>query len=215
MSGYAKDSAGKNPRGFSSKASLWEDFILQYSTHLSGHRYHRWDVTGHDGACHGMPMLICRTSLCHEEKCELHMLHGVSRSSIERNMILIYKKDGNGQMNTNETWHEVTYNRMHLLRSIAIFWYWMPRWQMSNGEIQGILALFDVDGTLTEARKVVSPETVSFLQVRRARLARLSKKSTRFIVSIISTAQQGFDCRFALFLMSVSPCYWMDPVMPM
>ena len=70
---------------------------------------------------------------------------------------------------------------------------------MSNGEIQGILALFDVDGTLTEARKVVSPETVSFLQVRRARLARLSKKSTRFIVSIISTAQQGFDCRFALF----------------
>ena len=103
MSGYAKDSAGKNPRGFSSKASLWEDFILQYSTHLSGHRYHRWDVTGHDGACHGMPMLICRTSLCHEEKCELHMLHGVSRSSIERNMILIYKKDGNGQMNTNET----------------------------------------------------------------------------------------------------------------
>lgn len=42
---------------------------------------------------------------------------------------------------------------------------------MSNGEIQGILALFDVDGTLTEARKVVSPETVSFLQVRRARLA--------------------------------------------
>ncbi|CAK9053276.1 unnamed protein product [Durusdinium trenchii] len=33
-----------------------------------------------------------------------------------------------------------------------------------------ILALFDVDGTLTEARKVVSPETVSFLQALRNKI---------------------------------------------
>ncbi|KAL3931382.1 MAG: hypothetical protein SGPRY_001148 [Prymnesium sp.] len=34
-----------------------------------------------------------------------------------------------------------------------------------------VLALFDVDGTLTEPRKVVSPETVSFLAALRSKIA--------------------------------------------
>ena len=56
------------------------------------------------------------------------------------------------------------YSRMHLF---AVCDRWMA------DVIQGILALFDVDGTLTEARKVVSPETISFLQVPCCAMLRL------------------------------------------
>ena len=39
------------------------------------------------------------------------------------------------------------------------------------GKNPRILALFDVDGTLTEPRKVVSPETTAFLAALREKIA--------------------------------------------